>query len=425
MGLAQSQKYTRRQYLKKYNSAKQSVYIPYLDANNLYGWAMCQKKPVRSFRWMDEDELCHWQDKPSVLEVDLGYPNELHDSHDEYPLAPERLLVDKVSKLVPNLNDKNRYVLHGENLKLYLRLGLKITKIYRGVTFVEEDFMKKYIDKNTYMRSKGTTDFEKDFFKLMNNSVFGKTMENVRNRVNVKLVTNEKACNRLTKKSNFKSVNIFHENLIAVHMEKTTVKLNKPIQIGMSILDLSKTLMYRFHYDYIKPKWGEKVELLFTDTDSLCYEIQTDDFYKDISADVSEWYDTSNFDPNHPSGIPTGVNKKVVGMMKDECGGKQIIKFVGLRSKLYSYEMADGAQVKKCKGIKKCVIKNEITIDDFEECLFSGKSQFRTMNTIRSRQHDVGTERINKTGLSADDDKRVILPDGVQTMAIGHYRTRE
>ncbi len=187
------------------------------------------------------------------------------------------------------------------------------------------------------MRTKGTTDFEKDLFKLMNNSVFGKTMENVRNRVNVKLVTNKKACNKLTKKSNFKSVNISHENLIAVHMEKTTVKLNKPIQIGMSILDLSKTLMYRFHYDYIKTKYGDRATLLFTDTDSLCYEIQTDDFYKDISADVSEWYDTSNFDPNHPSGIPTGVNKKVVGMMKDECGGKQIIKFVGLRSKLYSY----------------------------------------------------------------------------------------
>ncbi len=110
-------------------------------------------------------------------------------------------------------------------------------------------------------------------------------------------------------------------------------------------------------------------------------------------------------------------------MMKDECGGKQITKFVGLRSKLYSYEMANGAQVKKCKGIKKRIIKNEITIDDFEECLFSGRPQLRTMNTIRSRQHDVGTERINKTALSANDDKRIILEDGVQTMAIGHWRT--
>ncbi len=197
-------------------------------------------------------------------------------------------------------------------------------------------------------------------------------------------------------------------------MEKTTVKLNKPIQIGMSILDLSKMLMYKFHYDYVKPKWGDRAMLLFTDTDSLCYEIKTDDFYEDIN----EWYDTSNYDEDHP--LFSKKNKKVVGFMKDECGRKQITKFVELRSKLYSYEMADGTQVKKCKGIRKYIIKNEITIEDFEECLFSGKSQFRAMNTIRSRQHNVGTERINKSALSADDDKRIILKDKITTMAIGH-----
>ena len=152
--------------------------------------------------------------------MDLEYPEELHDLHNEYPLAPERLSVGKVEKLIPNLNDKTKYVLHHEDLKLYLRQGLKLTKIHRGITFVETDFIKPYIDLNTDMRTKGTTDFEKDFYKLMNNSVFGKTMENVRNRISVKLVTNEKAYNKLIKKSNFKSVNIFHENLIAVHMGK-------------------------------------------------------------------------------------------------------------------------------------------------------------------------------------------------------------
>ena len=260
-------------HTKGYDKSQTSVYIPYLDANNLYGWAMSEPQPHKNFKWMNADELENGESKPCILEVDLEYPKELHDKHNEYPLAPERLLVDKVEKLVPNLNDKTKYVLHHENLKLYLRLGIKLTKIHRGITFVETDFMKPYIDLNTDMRSKGTTDFERDFYKLMNNSVFGKTMENVRNRVNVKLVTNEKALNKLVKKSNFRSVNIFHENLIAVHMEKTTVKLNKPIQIGMSILNLSKTLMYRFHYDYVKPKWGDKASLLFTDTDSLCYEI--------------------------------------------------------------------------------------------------------------------------------------------------------
>ena len=148
--------------------------------------------------------------------------------------------------------------------------------------------MKSYIDLNMKLRTKGTTDFEKDFYKLMNNPVFGKTMENVRDRVNVKLVTNVKALNKLVKKSNYKKVNIFHEKLVAVHMEKTTIKLYKPIYLGMSILDLSKTLMYKFHYDYVKPKWEDKATLLFTNTDSRCYEIRTDDAYKDISEDVDE-----------------------------------------------------------------------------------------------------------------------------------------
>ncbi len=138
-------------YLNDYNKDQMSVYIPYLDANNLYGWAMRHKLPVKDFRWMNEDELENWQSKPCILEVDLEYPKELHDFHSEYPLAPEQLLIDKVKKLVPNLNNKKKYVLHHENLKLYLRLGLRLTKIHRGITFVEEDFMKKYIDKNTKM----------------------------------------------------------------------------------------------------------------------------------------------------------------------------------------------------------------------------------------------------------------------------------
>ena len=216
-------------------------------------------------------------------------------------------------------------------------------------------------------------------------------------------------------------------------MEKTTVKLNKPIQIGMSILDLSETLMYKFHYDYVKPKWGDKAALLFTDTDSLCYEIQTDDFCKDIKDDASKWFDMSNYEKDYP--LFDERNKKQVGFMKDECSRNQILRFIGLRSKLYAYEVDrlrndDGewkydVQKKKCKGVRKCIIKKEITIDDYEECLFSRQPQFRAMNAIRSRRHDVGTERINKTALSADDDKRVVLPDGINTLAIGHWRAQE
>ena len=410
-------------YLDDYNPNIPKQHIMYLDANNLYGWAMSKPQPHKNFKWMKEEELKNWESKPCILEVDLEYPKELHDKHNEYPLAPERLLVGKVEKLVPNLNDKTKYVLHHENLKFYLRQGLRLTKIHRGVTFEEKDFMKKYIDLNTNMRKKGTTDFEKDFYKLMNNSVFGKTMVNVRNRVNVKLVTNKKDLNKLVKKPNYKRVSEFHENLVAVHMEKTSVKLCKPIYLGMSILDLSKTLMYEFHYDYVKPKWGDKAKLLFTDTDSLCYEIQTDDVYKDIKNDADRWYDTSNYDKDHPSGLYSGKNKKVIGYYKDECGGKFITKFVGLKAKSYSYETSDGKVEKKCKGVKKYVVKKYITHEDYKECLFTKISQLRTINTIRSRGHNVGSERINKTALSADDDKRIILEDGIHTLAHGHHKS--
>ena len=167
----------------EYDDKRATKYITYLDANNLYGWAMCKPLPTRGFKWMDDDELSSWKKRACILEVDLEYPKQLHDRHNDYPLAPERLVLGKVEKLVPNLNDKIKYVIHYENLKLYESLGLKITKIHRGIKFEESPWLKKYIDLNTDLRSKANNEFEKDFFKLMNNSVFGKTMENIRNRV--------------------------------------------------------------------------------------------------------------------------------------------------------------------------------------------------------------------------------------------------
>ena len=295
-----------------------------------------------------------------------------------------------------------------------------MSKIHKGVKFQEEDFMKKYIDLNTKLRKEGKNDFEKDFFKLMNNSVFGKTMENVRNRVDIQLCSKKEKAVKLFSKTNFDKRTIFSENLIAIHMHRKKMKLNKPIYLGMSILDLSKTLMYDFHYNYIKPKYGENAKLLFTDTDSLMYEIKTQDFYKDISKDVEKMFDTSNYPKEHPSGIKTGVNKKVIGMMKDECGGKQIEEFVGLRSKLYSYIMSESEE-KKCKGIKKNVIKKEITFQNYKDCLFNDKEETRKMNLIRHRNHDLYTESIEKIALSSKDDKRIVFENKIDTIAYGHY----
>ena len=180
--------------------------------------------------------------------------------------------------------------------------------------------------------------------------------------------------------------------------------------------------MYNFHYNYIKRKYGDKAKLLFTDTDSLMYEIETDDFYKDISADVKHRFDTSDYPPDHPSGIPSGFNKKVLVMFKDETAGEVIDEFVGLRAKLYSYKMLEGEESKKCKGVKKSVVKKSITHEDYKKCLFNGKEQLRKMNIIKSRRHEIYTEEVNKVALSPIHDKRHILEDGVYTLALGHYR---
>ena len=179
--------------------------------------------------------------------------------------------------------------------------------------------------------------------------------------------------------------------------------------------------MYNFYYGYLKPKYGEKVKLLFTDTDSLMCLIETGDFYKDIAPDVHEWFDTSNYPPKHPSEIPTGVNKKVIGMFKDEKGGKIVTEFVGLRAKNYSL-VCDWKEEKKCKGIKKSVIGKDISFKDYKDCLFKNIQLRRKMNVFRSRGHDVYSEEVCKVALSANDDKRVVLKDGVHTLAHGHYR---
>ena len=246
--------------------------------------------------------------------------------------------------------------------------------------------MEPYIRKNTDLRKDAKNDFEKDFFKLMNNSVFGKTIENIRKRQNVILVDDRKLANKLSSKPNFDRATIFDENLVAVHMKKTEVYFNKPIYVGQAILDLSKTLMFDFHYNYIRKKYGNKAELLFTDTDSLMYLIQTDDFYRDIKQDIKKKFDTSDYPENHPSGTKTDVNKKVIGKFKDEVAGNQITHFVGLRPKLYTFKVemkykkdkkdgkikeieAEDDETRKAKGVKKNVIKKSLSFEDYKKCL--------------------------------------------------------
>ena len=270
----------------------------------------------------------------------------------------------------------------------------------------------------------------------MNNTVFGKTIENIRKRQNVILVGDRKLANKLSSKPNFDQATIFDENLVAVHMKKTEVSFNKPIYVGQAILDLSKTLLFDFHYNYIRKKYGNKAELLFTDTDSLMYLIQTDDFYRDIKKDVKKKFDTSDYLENHPSGIKTSVNKKVIGKFKDEAAGRQITHFVGLRPKLYTFKVEEKkegedkmkgekkakgenkGEIDKAKGVKDCVVKKSLSFEDYKKCLFTEDELMKEMNIIRSQNHDIFSMTVNKVALSANDDERLICSNKINTLAL-------
>ena len=434
-------------YMKEYDEKAPSKYIMYLDANNLYGWAMSQYLPTDGFRWMkqkqiDKINLAMYKEdskKGLILEIDLEYPEELHDLHNDYPLGPERVKVSSdmlseyskkiankfnistglVYKLIPTLSSKEKYVLHYRNLQLYIDLGLKVTKVHRVLEFNQSPWLKQYIDFNTEKRKDAKNAFEKDFFKLLNNACFGKTMENVRKRVDVRLITDEKKLLKMTSKPTYVSTKIFNENLVAVHKIKEKLTLNKPAYLGMCILDLSKTLMFDFHYNYIKKKYGGKAKLLFTDTDSLTYEIEADNVYQDFWND-KEKFDNSDYPESSPYFDKT--NKKVIGRFKDEASGIPIIEFIGLRSKMYSYMKDDSCESRTAKGIKKYVIKKNITHENYKQTLFNDEQMHHTMKTIRSNYHQLGSYEINKVSLSCFDDKRYIHNNGITSYAYGHYK---
>ena len=222
-------------------------------------------------------------------------------------------------------------------------------------------------------------------------------------------------------KPNFKSGVLFGENLMSCEMGKIKVVMNKPVYLGQAILDLSKIVMYELHYDYMVPKHGlEKLKLCYMDTDSLVYDIKTEDFYEDIANDVEARFDTSGYSKTDFRPLPIGLNKKVIGLMKDELGGKIMTEFLALRPKLYSYRELDGSEDKKCKAIKKCVVKKTLTYEDYKTCLFSDSTEYRSQLMFRSAKHEVHTIEVNKVALNQDDDKRISKKDGISTFTRGH-----
>ena len=262
-------------YMNDYKKDKESSYIQYLDANNLYGMAMSEKLPIKGFKWMvdisgiDENFVKSYNKnsgKGYILKVDVEYPREIQDLHRDFPFLPEKIVVNNTKKLICNLQDKKDYVVH---------INVKLIKVHQVIEFDQETWLKEYINFNTELRKKATNDFEKDFLKLMNNAVFGKTMENVRKHRDIKLVKTDKKNNKLVSEPNFHTMKLIDHNLAIIEMKKVKVKMNKPIYLGLSILDISKITMYEFWYDFIKSKYGCSAKLCYMDADSFIINVKS------------------------------------------------------------------------------------------------------------------------------------------------------
>jgi hypothetical protein len=436
-----------------YDPTEPSSYILYLDANNLYGYAMSQSLPYDEFTWMSdaECEQVDWlaqtddQDYGYFVECDVHYPDELHDLHDDYPLAPERITVEDhllsehqerlrgryamshtaTPKLVPNFFDKKKMLIHYRNLKFYIKHGLVITKMHRGIRFRQSKWLELYIRTNTEMRALAKDPVEVKLRKDMNNIIYGKTCENLTKRTDIKLVNTQEECDKLVAKPQCLRYQIFAEELAAIELQKVKCVINKPTYVGFAVLELSKLCMYDFHYEHFT-QWYPDADLLFTDTDSLVYHIFTDDLYADL-ATHREYFDFSGYPSDHP--LFGNDNKMVVGKMKDESAGGIITEYVGLRPKMYSYitkpedENEPPKEAKRAKGIQREAI-TDLHHADYLAQLREGTENYVNVRRIGQKHHRVFTMEGMKRGLCAFDDKRYLLPDGIKTMAHGHYAIR-
>ena len=457
-------------HLDNHDPKKPTTCIQYLDANNLYSVAQSFPMPYKDIEWVPQEtvdgieltledikamnggkESCPMvRDLPTdegdstgyIFEVDLDVPPHLHDKFNDFPMAVEKRVVKeeemsplqdrmldggkmtKTEKLIPSLSSKKRYKVHGRNLQFYLEQGLVLTKIHRMMQFTQRDFLRPYVIKNTEFRTAATSDFEKDFYKLALNAVFGKSQENVRKYCDYRLLSTPKmlqnAGNNPYLRFPFK---IYSDNLVGVTIAPKRVMLSKPVFIGASILEISKLWMYKFWYEYLQPRYGvENVKLLFTDTDSACVQIKSEDVFADMAdAEGEPWFDRSNFKNDSP--YFSSARKKELGMFKDETGGDAVKEVVGLRPKMYSVITMSGDHKSVAKGVP-VKVKKTIPHEDYLRVLhgIESGSDVVYFTSIKSSKHQLTTRSMQKVGLSRYDNKSYICMDGIQTLRHGHHR---
>ena len=438
----------RNHHLKNCEDPNDSKYLCYLDKVNLYGEAFLHKTPVRDFRWLSDEkvqkltkaDILDWDPDGHIgytLMVDLDYPPSIHWRDNDLPLAPEKIAIprqnlskqqkmclkkqnikysDKIKKLIPHLGSRKEYVVHYRNLQFYLKMGMKLTKIHRVVRYVQEAWMRDYVLFNANMRKNSKNTFEKNLFKFFVNAVFGKTIEQVRSRRRIVIANTHDQVMRYIKSPLVKTFDILEENLAIFELYSGIVYLNKPVYVGVTILDLSKLFLYEFHYKF-KEYFNEEVKLLFTDTDSLAYEVKTDDIFKDFE-NFKDIMDFSDYPKDHF--LYSEKNKKKIGCMKDEGNSKIFSHFIGLAPKLYSFI---GKDINKnaVKGVNKAYVKKKLRHELFQQSLHNQRSVRADVTSIRSFKHKLYTIRQKKVGLRCFDSKKYILPSGVNTLSFNHF----
>lgn len=431
--------------------------IVYVDANNLYGWAMEQWMPTGGYRWWNEWECQMFTNHERILslsdgaahgylfEVDLHIPDDIHDKLRDYPIAPTRQCVRpedlspysraqvnrsdrhadfKTEKLLCTLRDKIAYTCHFRNLKLYIQLGAVVKKIHRVLEFTQDLWIKPFIQYHSAKRAAATSDFVKNYHKLVANSTYGKFLQNDAKHQSIEIVTDSHRQLRLARDPFYAGYQQIHSECLLVERFKKEIKLDKPNIVGVCILEMSKLRMYDFYYNTMKPVFGERMRLGMTDTDSLIMEIRTNNWQQEIAtAGLLNEFDFSDYPKTHE--FYNAANKKVVGKFKDELNGVLPEGFVGLRSKMYSIKMPAGHEdIKKAKGVKAYVVKKGLTYDDYLQCLTNPLFQppVRKVLGFSSHNQTIHTESITKTTLSAADTKLYVCDDGVTTYPFGYYK---